>query len=414
MNTTKGIPQPWLSVARGVWILLALYNLLPAILRLPAYYLQLVSMNPWPDRGGWNPENFRAAFASSGFDPRVVAWLVIISAAIQMMITVSIGLIVFWRQSRDWMGLLTSFVLVGLGGTVTGVPDYSFLPQVWQIVVNEVGTLFWLLFFIFMILFPNGRFVPRWMRWVALAFVVIIILTEVIDNIPGRTAGWETVVISIIAVLLLFGKYRHYRYYASFKERQQIRWFLFAIMIWFANGILANIYDNLFPLPAQPGAGELVIYVIRVYLGRAASILIPISIGIAIFRYRLWDIDLVIRRTLSYTVLTGLLGLVYYGLVTLMQTIFEGASGQQSPLALVISTLVIAALFNPLRRRIQQIIDRRFFRQRYDAAATLDKFSQNLRSQVNLPAIQQELADVVSETVQPASLSMWIRKAEKR
>jgi hypothetical protein len=135
------------------------------------------------------------------------------------------------------------------------------------------------------------------------------------------------------------------------------------------------------------------------------------AIGIAVLRYRLYDIDVVINRTLVYGSLTAMLALVYFGGVTATQAIFETLTGQeqQSQLAIVASTLVIAALFNPLRRRIQGFIDRRFYRRKYDAAKILEAFSAKLRDETDLDALNDELVGVVQETMQPAHASLWLR-----
>jgi hypothetical protein len=138
---------------------------------------------------------------------------------------------------------------------------------------------------------------------------------------------------------------------------------------------------------------------------------IPIATGIAILRYRLYDIDLLINRTLVYGALTAMLVAVYFGGVATTQTIFRALTGQeqQPQLAVVVSTLVIAALFNPLRRRIQAFIDRHFYRRKYDAAKTLEAFSAKLRDETNLEALNDELVTVVRETMQPAHVSLWLR-----
>ena len=138
---------------------------------------------------------------------------------------------------------------------------------------------------------------------------------------------------------------------------------------------------------------------------------VPIAIGIAILRYRLYDIDVLINRTLVYGSLTLLLALGYFGGVTATQAILGTLSGQeqQPQLAIVVSTLVIAALFNPLRGRIQGFIDRRFYRKKYDAAKTLEAFSFRLREETDLQALNGELTRVVRETMQPAHVSLWLR-----
>jgi hypothetical protein len=138
---------------------------------------------------------------------------------------------------------------------------------------------------------------------------------------------------------------------------------------------------------------------------------IPTAVGVAMLRYRLYDIDVVINRTLVYGILTGFLALVYFGGVTATQAIFQRYTGQEElpQLVIVASTLVIAALFNPLRRRVQGFVDRRFYRRKYDARKTLESFSTTLRDETNLEALNDDLVGVVSETMQPAHVGFWLR-----
>ena len=139
-------------------------------------------------------------------------------------------------------------------------------------------------------------------------------------------------------------------------------------------------------------------------------LLVPITLGIAIFRYRLWDIDVILRRTLIYSVITLLLALAYFASVLALQTAFGALTGQrQSTLVTVLSTLVIAALFVPLRARVQSVIDRRFYRRRYDAARTLAAFGATLRESVDLDALSEQLLSTVEETMQPAMAGIWLR-----
>ena len=143
---------------------------------------------------------------------------------------------------------------------------------------------------------------------------------------------------------------------------------------------------------------------------------LPIALGVAILKYRLYDIDLIINRTLVYGTLTGTLALVYFGSVTTTQALFRTITGQQQlpQLVVVASTLLIAALFNPMRRRIQSFIDRRFYRSKYDARKTLEAFSTKLRHETDLQALNNELVGVVEETMQPAHVSLWLRSDPNR
>ena len=139
--------------------------------------------------------------------------------------------------------------------------------------------------------------------------------------------------------------------------------------------------------------------------------IVPLALSIAVLRYRLYEIDLIVNRTLVYGALTATLVALYFGSVATIQTILRALTGQeeQPQLAIVVSTLVIAALFNPLRRRIQSFIDRRFYRRKYDAAKTLEAFSAKLREETDLDALNAELVGVVRETMQPAYVSVWLR-----
>jgi uncharacterized membrane protein YhdT len=187
-------------------------------------------------------------------------------------------------------------------------------------------------------------------------------------------------------------------------ERQQIKWFAYAAAAYISAGTLA------YPVPMvvdTPLWFERVGFALNIAFIPA----IPIAIGIAILRYRLYDIDILINRTLVYGSLTLMLALVYFGGVTATQVVFRALTGQeeQPQLTIVVSTLVIAALFTPLRRRIQSFIDRRFYRNKYDARKTLEAFSAKLRNDADLEALSDDLVGIVRETMQPAHVSLWLR-----
>jgi hypothetical protein len=184
-------------------------------------------------------------------------------------------------------------------------------------------------------------------------------------------------------------------------ERQQIKWLAYAAAI-FAVSIILNVITATIDPPRWAELANLVIFSV-------AGATLPIAIGIAILRYRLYDIDVIINRTLVYGSLTAMLAAVYLGSVVVLQYALRTLTGEGSQLAVVASTLAIAALFNPLRRRVQALVDRRFYRSKYDAAKTLDAFSAKLRAETDLETLNSELVGVVRKTVQPAHTSLWLR-----
>jgi hypothetical protein len=185
-------------------------------------------------------------------------------------------------------------------------------------------------------------------------------------------------------------------------ERQQIKWPAFVAVVAAGGSVL---YDTAISEAIGLRWLEWAGYVVVI----AAIVSFPISLGIAIVRYRLYEIDTLINRTLVYGVLTAILAAVYFGAVVLLQRVFVLLTGEQSTLAVVASTLLIAALFTPLRHRIQSFIDRRFYRRKYDARKTQEAFSATLRDETNLEALNSELVGVVRETMQPAHVSLWLR-----
>jgi hypothetical protein len=166
------------------------------------------------------------------------------------------------------------------------------------------------------------------------------------------------------------------------------------------------------PEPTSPGA--LLAYLLgNTFIGYLAILLIPISIGIAVLRYHLFDIDIIINRTLVYVTLTVILAGFYEGIIVVLQHFFRVLTGQESQVAAVASTLAIAAMFEPLRRRIQGLVDRSFYRRKYDAAKTLEALGAKLREETDLDALRDDVVGVARDTMQPAQVSLWLRPAPK-
>jgi hypothetical protein len=211
----------------------------------------------------------------------------------------------------------------------------------------------------------------------------------------GGVLGPACFVAAIISLILRFRR-------SQGQERQQIKWFAYASAL----GFMAILFVTLFDLPV---VDERTDALIEHLVWTVAPLSLPVSAGIAILRYRLYDIDLIINRTLVYGALTVSLAGVYIGSIIVLQGLVRALTGQESQLAIVASTLAVAALFNPLRRRIQSSIDGRFYRRKYDARKTLEAFSARLRNETDLDALGGDLKSVIGETMQPAHVSLWLR-----
>jgi hypothetical protein len=220
-----------------------------------------------------------------------------------------------------------------------------------------------------------------------------------IEGLPNAYKPVQALMLVLLAVSVVSLLMR--RMYAREIERQQTKWFTYASAVAASGAILDYIISEPLELVWLGLVGHALVLV-----GLAG---IPIAMGIAITRYRLYEIDLIINRTLVYGLLTATLVALYFGAIVVLQRVFVVLTGEQSTLAVVASTLLIAALFNPLRRRIQGFIDRRFYRTRYDTRNTLEAFSAKLRDETDLDALSNDLVGVVRETMQPAHVSLWLR-----
>ncbi len=220
--------------------------------------------------------------------------------------------------------------------------------------------------------------------------------------------------IGFICSALVAQIYR-YRRVSSTVQRQQTKWVVFGISIGLGGFLVLGIFWTFFPsLAIQDPFADLITNTVTYLI----FLLIPLSIGVAILRSRLFDIDSIINRTLVYGMLTAILALVYFGSIIALQSlvgVFTGhfSSASQAPFVLVASTLGITALFQPLRRRIQAIIDRQFYRSKYDATRTLEAFSETLRGELDLNQLSKQLLTVVQETMQPTHVSLWLHHAER-
>jgi hypothetical protein len=394
-----------MSYRTAAWLAWSLCAVCVALIALTGLLDYLTQYVPKPE---WSP----------------AAWIFRESAVYQLLWLAypTVGAVIASRRPANPVGWLFCFagLLFIFPAFATAYADYSLLERherlpgalLMATVSDKSEFVLFGLFLVMVLLplvYPDGRLLSREWRVVAwggligcaTAALVVLMGSGPLDRYPsidnpfGIDVQWFVpILVGMVGVLLAVVSWvfswmswivRWQR--AQGEERQQLKWFAYGILL-----IVVSI--------AHP-----------VYLPPLALALFPITVGIALVKYHLYDIDVVINRTLVYGALTATMALVYFGGVAATQAIFRTLTSQQEQpqLAIVVSTLVIAALFNPLRRRIQSFIDRRFYRRKYDARKTLEGFSAKLRDETDLDALSDDLVGVVRETMQPAHVSLWLR-----
>lgn len=410
--TTTRLSGRWLILARVVWIVLVIFLLGTFIFSISANFASLHQpcIGDWCINSGYLTASEIHALPQYGLSLDVYAWSLIIINYGTALIWFAVGGILFWRKSEDWMALLVALMLIS-GGVITATGDLLYSSSIWRIPENGVQLIAGLTILFTLALFPNGRFVPRWAVWITLINPAYNVIYLVFLR-PLRIPGWALFNNPLNAfiwfgcwiILSLAQLYRYFRV-SNTLERQQTKWVAFSFFIFLAVGFGGQVILHS-PLLFQH-KGLLNILIPNSFT--IVSLLIPISLGLAMFRYRLWDIDVIINRTLVYGILSVLLALVYFGLIFALQYVLSGIINQNNDISIVVSTLVIAAIFQPLRHRIQRVIDRRFYRSKYDAARTLEAFSATLRNEVDLNQLSGHLIGIVQETMQPTHVSLWLK-----
>jgi len=386
----------WLMLARLAWAGTTLTVLGLFVASQPYMVAQVVSAESDYTRFGFTR-------------PLALIYFLTLNAAPLLSFTAAAG-VIFLRRSADRFVLLVSLMHITFPLPLT--PSITLMNSAlrWtNWLVTPLTGLGQVLFFAFLFLFPTGRFVPPWSRWLTLGAVGLALVAPIVP-LPDLGGQWQGALIIAISLVMSAGGFvaQAYRYLrvSGPVERQQTKWVVF--------GALATIVGLLICLFALVAWGDNFALATAVFAVAVAFLLfIPASLAVSILRYHLWDIDLIIRRTLVYSVLTGTLALVYFSSVVLLQRIFASLTGQSdNQFITVASTLAIAALFAPLRRRVQDFIDRRFYRKKYDAAKTLAAFAATVRDETDLDKLAESLINVVQETMQPAHVSLWLRKTE--
>jgi hypothetical protein len=416
IRTDTRLPRHQLVFARVVWGVLVAFALGMFAVSLPGYIEQPQThcLGESCSSGQLSPEAVTTLHHLGLSVGEYIAFNVGL-LLVSTLVACVIAFLLVLRRSDDWMALVVSFALVEFSpSSITNafVLNRWIGPTLASILTSTSDQLSLTSLVLMFYLFPDGRFVPRWTRWLVCVGIGFSLLLIIYPNTPDWLNALLGVLYFVVLVSLVIAQIYRYRRVSSLSQRQQTKWVVYSLAVTILL-VIGNFLLTQVVIPALSQAGSLSAS-IDTSIGNLLLLPIPIAFGIAILRYRLYDIDVIINRTLVYGVLTISLALVYFGLVIGLQSLVRLITGQiaQSPIVIVASTLAIAALFQPLRHRIQAVIDRRFYRRKYDAARTLAAFSATLRGELDLNQLSEHLVQVVEETMQPAHVSLWLRKAE--
>lgn len=395
-----------LFTARTVWIVFFLLNLILTLFNL--------SMPLFGGEIFVCPITFTCPYSETTFQVLKYAHIplaayetyVMIFGLIYGLIFVGIGMLIFWRKSDQLVGLLASFAFIFLGfnGLLPNIGEGSTLPLAIQSIFGIVQqNLLELCLGFFLVTFPDGRLAPRWSWLIGCTLFIQALLFEIPG--PQNILSWP---LPLLVIELIFAYsspivilvYRYVRVF-SLAQRRQTRWVIFGAACALLPLFGGFFIEDFFPPPSLYSlSGE--------SLSSLAFLFIPVSVSIAILRSRLWDIDIIINRTLVYGSLTAILIGIYLLLVFTGQTLLVSILGQHDSVVLVVSTLSVAGLFQPLRLRVQQVVDRRFYRQKYDATRIVASFASTLHREIDLEQLNIHLLGVIKETMQPTHISLWL------
>ncbi len=401
--------QAWLT--RIVWLVLVLPILVLFYSGVPQ--AQRLLMNVFPETA--------RAMARVGLSARSYATLVVSLDVFMFTLMAISAVLLMLRRSNDRVVVLVSFMLVATGMIYT-VPAYETNAPVWLLaMLIAVGETCQVMFFF---VFPDGRFVPKWswvigivlLLWRPLAWVGYVTNYYASGRTGENYGALRQDLLQILIILVLFAigiasQIYRYRRISSQTQRQQTKWLLFGILIAFSLAVPYALAINVFGLFSRPGDGPLFARTLGRTLRQIGFCLIPISLLFSMLRYRLWEVDRLINRALVYSVLIAVSAGLYFGSVFALQQLFRVVTGVRSELlVIVISTIGIAALFEPLRQFLRLAINRRFFRASYDAQQTTSALTSALQNEVDLDRVKMQLAGAVETTLQPEHMSLWVRE----
>lgn len=396
-----------LALCRVGWLLMVLFTLGVFFAGLPSYIGHYQSVCPGADcaSGQLAPENVRVHAILAAPVGNYPTYTVIFQIA-SALVWFAVGVVIFWRKSDDWMALLVSLMLI-LFGSADATHVLAESQTLWMAPALALNLFTFGLAFVVFALFPNGRLAPLWAVGLIVIYGGSALLSVFFPGSPAAINSWPIPLtglawFGLVFLLALAQAYRYWRV-SSLVQRQQTKWVVLGVAAAVVGGGFW-VPDLLLVSLRQPGS----LYQAVLLVANFIPLLIPLTIGFSILRYRLWAIDTVINRVIVYSILVGLLALVYVGCVFLLEMLLHGILTETSSVAVLGSTVAIAALFQPLRGRIQAMIDRRFYRQKYQAGRLMAAFSASMRDELDLQRLSEHLGAVVEQTMQPTYMALWL------
>jgi len=398
----------WLVLARAVWTTLVLLILVVFFMGIPQAFKMALSLHAAT----------RADLEQLGLSANFYATYIVVIDTVTLLGVALFSVLIFCRRPNDWMIMFVGLTLL-LTALLYTAP--AFEARVPLLLIAFLAALGEISQVAFIYLFPDGQFLPRqiWILlpalfiWRSVMWGLIYLPNFLSLQRSGENFYYipqDSRDLALFLALLglgIFAQVHRYRHHSTLIQRQQTKWLVlgiaFTVIIIGSYVVAINTLEALQQLSSQ----ALLVRLLSRTINHLALLLLPVMLTFSILRYRLWEIDTLINRTLVYGTLTATLVFVYVGSILILQSIF-GRLIEGNQLTIVGSTLVSAALFQPLRKRIQMVIDQRFYRRKYDAARTLATFSSTLRHEVDLAQLSEQLVAVVDETMQPTHISLWL------
>jgi hypothetical protein len=405
----------WSGLGRAIWVLVFLVAFTTFVASLPYYYATVTTICQNEPCHDTQPTPTEADMLRQlGLS---LAWRGNYYLALMSIIALVYGLFalfLIWRRPNEPVVWQVSLILALFGTFSTPSVDALIpLSTFWAYLVGTLNSLVWVGFALLCYVFPDGRFVPGWTRWAFAGWLLYTATLYTPATSPLRSDNWPAplqgmVILGLLATGLIAQVYR-YRRVSHPVQRQQTKWVAGGLSVLVLMLAATNSLPDVNTVEAP--AARIAYTLTRDSITLVSMLALPVLFTISILRYRLWDIDLLIRRTVIYTLLTGTLALLYFGSVLLLQRVLADLLAESNQLAVVASTLLIAALFAPLRHWMQRGIDRRFYRRKYNMEQTLAAFSATVRNETDLHELGNHLVAIAQETMQPEQVVIWLRKS---